>query len=194
MTHHDIPGWYDWESGYEEVVRAFPGGLLVEVGCYLGRSLAHLGRLAKDSGKPFRAVGVDHCRGSGVEHPVRPDDVGGTDHHAVAVASGGGTFAGQLHKNLIDCGLPNVEILVTDSSRGSSFFADGSVDFVFLDAAHDYESVCRDIRAWLPKVRSGGWLAGDDYCDVWPGVKRAVSELLPGATPWSHDSWRYVKP
>ena len=195
MTHHDIPGWCDYEDAYREVVNHFPGGVLVEVGCYLGRSLAYLGRLAKDSGKPFRIVGVDWCVGSGVEHPVRSDGVGGIDHHAVAVAEGGGTFAGRLHKNLIDCGVADiVTLIVGHSHHAAQLFPDKSVNFVFLDAAHDFENVNSDLAYWMPKVRSGGWIAGDDYCDIWPGVKRAVDRRCPGASRWSHDSWRFILP
>ena len=40
--------------------------------------------------------------------------------------------------------------------------ADG-LDFVYIDAAHDYDNVKADIEAWAPKVREGGIVAGDDY-------------------------------
>lgn len=187
MTWDDIPGWFDFASAYEDAAAELPGGTLVEVGCYLGRSLVYLAGAARRSGKPFRVVGVDWCRGSGVEN--------GHDNHADALARGEGTLAGQLHRNLIACGVSDVAaVLVADSRRAADLFPDGSLAMVFLDAGHDYESVKADIAAWLPKVRPGGWLGGDDYCDVWPGVKRAVAELLPGAAPWSHDSWRWVKP
>jgi len=51
-------------------------------------------------------------------------------------------------------------------------------DLVFLDADHRYEAVHADILAWLPLVRPGGILSGHDL--NWPGVRRAVEELLPG--------------
>lgn len=37
------------------------------------------------------------------------------------------------------------------------------LDFVFIDASHDYESVRDDIKAWRNHIRPGGILAGDDY-------------------------------
>lgn len=50
-----------------------------------------------------------------------------------------------------------------------------SVDFVYLDADHRYESVKADIAAWLPRVRIGGILAGHDY-GLFQGVNQAVDE------------------
>ena len=56
------------------------------------------------------------------------------------------------------------------------------VDFVFIDAAHDLESVRKDIAAWWPRVTAGGLLCGHDHghprCRTgrW-GVDQAVSEF-----------------
>src|SRR5262245_39123821 len=57
-----------------------------------------------------------------------------------------------------------------------------SLDFVYIDAFHDYESVAADIAAWWDRVRPGGLLTGHDYHDrYWDGVqfgvKRAVDEF-----------------
>jgi predicted O-methyltransferase YrrM len=78
-------------------------------------------------------------------------------------------------------------VLGTSTAEASTSVADGSVDFVFIDAGHSYQAVAQDIRLWRPKLRPGGWLGGHDYCDKFPGVKQAVREacgsafdLLPG--------------
>lgn len=42
-------------------------------------------------------------------------------------------------------------------------FADGSLDFVYIDADHSYPAVKEDITIWTPKVRSGGIVSGHDY-------------------------------
>ena len=42
---------------------------------------------------------------------------------------------------------------------------DGSFDFVYIDARHDYDSVLEDLEAWCSKVRPGGIMAGHDYVD-----------------------------
>ena len=53
-----------------------------------------------------------------------------------------------------------------DSVAGAAQMVDKSLDFVYLDARHDYRSVQDDILAWAPKVRPGGILAGHDYLDA----------------------------
>lgn len=58
-----------------------------------------------------------------------------------------------------------------------------SLDFVYIDARHDYAAVLEDIDAWFDKVRPGGIVAGHDYIDGSFaagefGVKRAVDEFF----------------
>lgn len=57
-------------------------------------------------------------------------------------------------------------------------FDDESVDVVYLDGDHSLTAVRADIRAWMPKLRPGGWLAGHDYYWEFPGVLRGVHELV----------------
>jgi len=69
-------------------------------------------------------------------------------------------------------------------------FAPGTLDFVYIDARHNYEAVLEDLADWFPLVRSGGILAGHDYNDGdfaqgTHGVRRAVDEFFGarGLTP-----------
>lgn len=39
----------------------------------------------------------------------------------------------------------------------------GSLDFVYIDAAHDFDNVAMDIIEWSKRVRKGGLIAGHDY-------------------------------
>lgn len=53
-----------------------------------------------------------------------------------------------------------------------------SLDLVFIDAAHDYDSVTTDLEAWLPSVRRGGWIGGHDYGHPIQGeVREAVADF-----------------
>jgi hypothetical protein len=109
-----------------------------------------------------------------VEHGL-----GSPEHHA-EVAAAGGTVAGQVARNLLECGVSDtVTLVVAPSARAARLFAPASVDFVFIDAGHDYQSVLSDLAAWWPRVKPGGVLAGHDYGDpAWPGGKQAVDQFF----------------
>lgn len=190
MKYDDIPGWFDWSPLYDRMVNKFPSGTFVEVGTYLGRSLCYLGQRVKESGKPIRVVGVDWCVGSGIEN--------GKDNHGHEVVNGNGSFASQLHRNVCDCGVEDiVTLMIGDSRNVAKLFPNGSLDFVFLDAKHDYQHFKADLLSWLPKVRPGGVIAGDDAGvpdereHVWPDVTKVLNEVLPGWRWEPHDAWSY---
>src|SRR5688572_26543540 len=149
MKWQEIPGWFQWRTAQEEAVRYFPAGSsFVEVGTYLGRSLCSLGDVVEQSGKTLTVIGIDTCRGSGPEGPNQKN------YHSAVVAKYGGTFAGELHKNVLDCGYGDmISLIIADSVSTSRLFRDASLDWIHLDARHDYESLKADIQAWLPKVK-----------------------------------------
>lgn len=77
---------------------------------------------------------------------------------------------------------PRSAIWRMTSAEGADRLGDGTLDFVYIDARHDFASVMEDCRLWFPKVRPGGILAGHDYLDgVFPagvfGVKSAVDRF-----------------
>lgn len=74
------------------------------------------------------------------------------------------------------------------SVDAARFIVDGSLDLVFIDADHSYESVKNDIIAWLPKVRVGGVICGHDY-EYKIGVVQAVEEIF---TDFKFDKRDYV--
>lgn len=53
-----------------------------------------------------------------------------------------------------------------------------SLDVVYLDSGHQYELVRDELVMAFPRVKCGGWISGHDYCDVFPGVIRAVDEFV----------------
>jgi Methyltransferase domain len=59
--------------------------------------------------------------------------------------------------------LPRVHIMRMKSLDAASLFEDGECDWVYLDAVHTVDAVLADLRAWAPKVRGGGVIAGHDY-------------------------------
>lgn len=74
-----------------------------------------------------------------------------------------------------ECSSQRCTMLRTTSEQASQHVFLPLADIVFIDAAHDFENVLRDIRAWWPHVRDGGYLCGHDYQHPFPEVMRAVA-------------------
>ena len=91
-----------------------------------------------------------------------------------------------------------VAIFRMTSEAAAALVEDDLLDFAFIDAKHDYFSVMSDMRAWWPKVRNGGILAGHDF--LFDSVKFAALEFgrkmcVPvHRTMESEPSWYIVKP
>lgn len=164
-AHGEIIGWFGSEGmgAYRQFVREVPyGGTIVECGAWLGRSSAFLCDIAKKDHKIFI---IDHWLGS--------EDERETFHIAA-------TYEDLYSRFLENMGDRNFTPLKGDATELSKQFEDNSIDLVIIDMEHTYEAVKNDIRTWLPKVKDGGYLIGDDYNEGWfPGVVRAVNELLP---------------
>ena len=75
--------------------------------------------------------------------------------------------------------LPIKAIKKTSVDAAQYLYSQGiKFDMIFIDAAHDYESVKQDILAWKPLLKDNGIMCGHDY-GAWPGVTRAVDETIP---------------
>lgn len=158
--------WFSYPNLYSNIVKKFPSeSKFVEVGSWKGKSSAFMTVEIVNSNKKIDFYCVDTWEGS-VEHQEMDE----------------------LEK-LYDIFLSNMKPvepyyfpLKLKSLEAVTKFKDESLDFVFIDASHEYQDVKNDIAAWLPKVKIGGVLAGHDYYvdghDWFPGVKQAVNESL----------------
>lgn len=98
------------------------------------------------------------------------------------------------------------------SVKAAQGIEDDSLDFVYIDANHEYNHVKDDLASWIPKVKSGGIVAGDDYYLTKAGnlgVIRAVNEYCDAhgielhTTLWDltqeveddqQPNWWFIKP
>lgn len=72
----------------------------------------------------------------------------------------------------------NAKIIRKTSAEALNDIADGSLDFVYIDGAHDYENARHDVFGWSKKVRIGGTVSGHDYFDHVEGVKFGVIQAV----------------
>lgn len=183
--------WFSYPKLYEDVVRKFPSGSrFVEVGSWKGRSSSHLAVEIANSKKQIDFYCVDTWRGCRENNDPTHDAYDPNIHMVYDI------FLNNM-KPVENYYVP----LRMKSTDGSKLFENNSLDFVFIDASHEYEDVLDDIKCWFPKVKSGGILAGHDYYVLEhnytgaPGVKRAVNEYFnPDDLIKDQDCWIYNMP
>lgn len=162
-----VPGFFNYYPFYHAMAeRLQDGDRVAEIGVWFGRSLIHLAQHCKRLGKRVKFYAVDTFKGESNQK-----------EHEATVKLCGGSIRPHFEANLKRCGVSDmVKIIESDSALGAACVDDKSLAFCFVDAAHDYASVKRDIAAWLPKVKPGGIIAGHDIQHA--EVKQAVDELL----------------
>jgi glycosyltransferase involved in cell wall biosynthesis len=161
----DVDGWCDYRDFYSYVAQAIPEGAeIVEIGSWQGQSIVHLCQRLQDLGKAATVNCVDTWMGE----QNQPSHLQVVDEH-------GGSILGKFTENIEAAKVAGmIKVTVGDSAESASQFKDGSMDFIFIDAAHDYDSVVKDLAAWWPKLKEGGIFAGHDY--PWHEVEKAVNE------------------
>lgn len=131
-------GWFSYPKLYSQmVVRCNHIGHFVEVGSYKGRSAAFMAVEIINSGKQIQFDCVDPWDADNEMYDLFLENIKSVKHA--------------------------INVVRAFSVDAAIMYQDESLDFVFIDANHDFKNVFADITAWFPKVRKGGVLAGHDY-------------------------------
>lgn len=140
--------------------RAAGKRFVVELGAWCGRSSVAL---------------------SSAQNLLCVDTWAGSEEHAGTIASGFDPWGEWVENTRRYPGIRHLRCDLAGDISGlvAEVQSRGLADMVFVDAAHDYESACRDIATARKLLRPGGLLCGHDYSDSWPSVVRAVDELVP---------------
>lgn len=81
-------------------------------------------------------------------------------------------------RNMVEAGVSANLRLIPSTTIEAAAWWDEPIDYLYVDADHSYESVFADLRAWVPHVKPGGLILGDDYgSDMYPGVRTAWDEF-----------------
>jgi SAM-dependent methyltransferase len=145
----DIPGWLTPLEGATLAALA-AGRDVLEIGSWQGRSTVCLARPAK------HVTAVDHFRGDAGTGPAD------------------GTEAA-FRANLDRYGVAG-KVTVHACDAAAAPLADAAFDLAFVDGAHDYASVARDLAIAARCVRPGGVIACHDW--NYPEVRRAAADVL----------------
>ena len=161
----DISGWCDYSAFYRALAQSLPaGGTFVEIGSWMGQSISFFCQELQDFGKTATIHCVDTFQGE-QNQPA----------HLAIVDDNGGSIRQVFDRNTKAAGVSEmIQVIAGDSAESAALFEDASLDAVYIDAAHDYDSVVKDIAAWFPKIKPAGVFSGHDY-PHWE-VKQAVDE------------------
>jgi predicted O-methyltransferase YrrM len=169
------------------MVRRFPSeSHFVEIGTWKGMSAVYMGVEIFNSGKKIKFDCIDNWEFSDEEYTPEIYNQW--------------TEPFKRKEFAFDEFLENIKPLSNiinyhklSSIEASKLYADESLDFVFIDASHEYEKVKNDIIHWYPKIKYNGIIAGHDYC-YFTDVKKAVDEFFIDKRVEAIDtSWLHVK-
>lgn len=156
-----IPGWFDpvKAQALQQIVRQLTAGArLAELGSFMGRSSIAIAAVMPAESRLWC---IDHFQGS-------------VEHQGMKF----GDLFDSFQKNIAAFDVQSrIEVLRMSTQQAGDQFQPESLDFLLVDASHDYESVKADLERWYPRVKRGGFLVCDDYHTNWPGVMQAVNEL-----------------
>lgn len=157
--------WFSYRSFYDKINNTHDLKRVLECGVWKGHSIIYLTNLLKD--KPNIEIYAIDIWEDWELHRNTPE-----------IAKQIPYIYEIYNTNLKEAG---VRELIKDF-KGKSWevaekFENSYFDLIFIDADHSYEGVYKDLKAWLPKIKPGGILAGHDYYSS-EGVQKAVNEVL----------------
>ena len=165
--------WFNYADMYKRMVEvASDNAHFVEVGSWKGRSASCMGVKIINSRKKIRFDCVDiwtiplYLMPHVQSHHTLDDDI-----LPIFMAA-------------IDPVKEVVNVVRSISWEAADLYPDNTIDFIFIDACHDYDSVSKDISAWYPKLRVGGIVAGHDFES--PDVVRAVYDYFTSINKTSY--------
>jgi hypothetical protein len=145
----EVPGWLH-ESEGKALAELAEGKRVLEIGSYCGLSTVCMGRTAE------HITSCDYFDGRGTPSP---DDT-----------------LPKFKANIERYGLSEKVAIIHPDDLAA---LDQSFDFIFIDGAHDYESVAADAAKSLPLLAPGGLLAFHDFkhpCHG--GIERVIDGLI----------------
>jgi len=136
-------------------------GDIVEIGSWKGKSTVCLGLGVKASGTKRIIHAVDPHEGK-----IRIGDKKGS---STLVA---------FRRNVEKADLMGIISPVVSTSEAYAMKWRAPISFLFIDGLHDYEHAKEDYMLWSPYVSDGGIIAFHDGFCGYPGVWKAINELV----------------
>lgn len=182
--YKNIQGWFTWPNFYRELItQAKDNSHIVEIGTWKGQSASFIAVEIINSRKRIKFDCVDTWLGS-EEHKDK-----NSQFYEPLLETEDGVY-NEFLKNIKEV-KHVINAIRLPSEQAYKNYKDESVDCVFIDGSHDYQSIKNDIINWFPIVKSGGIISGHDFHH--PHIKRAPEELFKNVISTDEDIWIYNK-
>jgi len=180
----DLQGWMDQQlkdvflNAISQKDRNQPL-TIVEVGTWKGLSTTTMASICKEQGfTNVDIIAIDTWLGAPEFWTWGLDDQ--TRYGSLKCNNGYPSVFYTFTKNVKKLGYHDcIAPLPISSGQGADVLKHYKImaDVIYVDAAHEYEPVLADIKAFYPLLKEGGTMIGDDYVHGWPGVVKAVQEF-----------------
>ncbi|MDQ7787553.1 MAG: glycosyltransferase [Thermodesulfovibrionales bacterium] len=167
-----VGGWFTTPeilALYRLVRRSPAEAKILEIGSYRGKSTNAIGYAIKNSARELYCLDIWR---NFEQQGIRQLD--STAH--TLLTTDFGIFEDFLRQT--EWFSEKIRILRGSTEQFSDFLLPGFFNIIFIDGAHDYENVHRDISISLKCLKPGGILCGHDYSSDGQGVIKAVNELI----------------
>jgi hypothetical protein len=172
----DKQGWGYEDRVFEIALSATRPHTIIEVGTWKGMSAIVMGRIVRSLGLDCEIVCVDTWLGS-PEHVTAQDE---SWYQSLRFRYGYPSIYYTFLSNILHEGLSDIITPFPATSENAAHILTKwqvRPDILYIDAAHEYESVLRDMRLLSPLLSDKGIMIMDDY-NVWPGVSKGVDEFI----------------
>jgi hypothetical protein len=194
--YKQIPGWFYANELFDIVIKSINSpSLFVEIGSWMGRSGCYMSELIKENNKPVELHMIDLWGNAPNDHfygkwQEDKNDFLKNEHIRVVKEVGNDLYKiVQYYFNKFQLCDRNVKFVRKSSAMAVKDYKDKSIDFLYIDAGHDYGSVKADISLYLPKMKKGSIISGDDYCIYFPSVITAVNEIFKNVNVIGERVW-----
>lgn len=172
----DIQGWGSDHPAITGAIARLRPRRIVEVGSWKGRSAINMAQQVRAMNLDCEIVCVDTWLGS-PEHWV-----GGKpgEYESLGLRNGYPQLYFTFLANVLRRGLQDIITPMPMTSENAAHVLRGlgvKSDIAYIDAAHEYGPVKRDLADYWALLHEHGLLIGDDY-QVFPGVTQAVDEFV----------------
>ncbi|WP_428488209.1 CmcI family methyltransferase [Rhodopila sp.] len=171
----DRQGWNSQHPAFDCIVAEVRPSVIIDVGVWKGGSTIYLAEALERHAVKGTVIAVDTFLGS-LEHTDMASDL----VDLIPRRHGTPLLYEQFITNVVRCGVSDRVVPLRQTSTLAAKLLQRigvQAGLIHIDASHEYDDVLKDARAYWNILAPGGYLVGDDYHPVWPGVMQAADEF-----------------